>query len=315
MSRLRNIDVVRWPAWGACVGVCLVALLLATTSKAGAQASPADPNAVVSFEVKATNGYRLAIFGTQRFARVVAWKSHAAAVYATQSASLEHGTFRAHFGSLGEIDVRFRPSAGPSRTKLTCGGSQHASFHFGRFSGRILFRGERRYTQASRRDAQGVLITLDRPCKGSPSGGKVSPMVSSPAFSITSITRERLHFAAGYEAQESIRRFEVRSGVSLGMKHIPPGAVPYAAVVTERRPMLQILRIVTSAGSRDTFAVGSDGQPSFVSPPAPFTGQGRFDPCGARRWTGNLRAAFPGRQSDLLTGHRFFAVLRPLAAC
>lgn len=222
--------------------------------------------------------------GTPRVPRAV---NGAASVYSLRASSSPR-RIEASLGGLGRISVRFHPSGRTRVTRLdelgafSCGGRTRIVRHLGTFVGTVEFQGEGGYTAVEARRAQGSVGTpLPAACAAA---ARPAGKVVLRAFNRGAGTRFQTKTTAGGVAFTASWHERLESGV-----------------VVSRRAY--------TGGPPDAFAFAADLSAARVSPPAPFSGSARYRAAaGGSRWSGSLRATFPGRAIEL-TGPGFRAGL------
>ncbi len=213
----------------------------------------------------------------------------ASSVYELRTPPAPPRLIEAPLGELGRISVRFRPSGRKRVTRLDrhagpfpCDGGTQIVRALGTFVGTVEFRGEGGYTSVETRRARGSVGTP------LPAGCSERPHPSGRAV---------LH-ARDREAGTRFRAKMTDTGV---------------AFLATRRERLDggvvVTRRAYAGCPPDSFSSDADLSAARVWPFAPFSGVGRYRAGGGRpRWSGNLRATFPGGTIPL-TGPGFRADL------
>lgn len=268
-----------------------------------------------SFSLRGSNGFALDVTGDGGMVTVIASERRppvatfapsgrprsagtgngASTVYTAPAEAAGPEAVDAGLGPLGAIAVRFRPSGRRvvSTVRRVCGRPARVVRRLGVFVGTIRFEGEDGYTSVAATSARGSVGTPLPPDCGSPAPGSGAALASSLS------TLERPAAAgAGLSAVDR------RTGSSF--RATPgPGGVNFSARVEERTPEgVTVVRHAQAGAPTTAF----DFDPSLawaeVTPPAPFSGRGRFAARAGARWAGSLRVTFPGL-SVPLTGPNF----------
>ena len=264
----------------------LVVVAVASMWSAGAKAAP--PAVPMPFELEASNGYSVLIWG------IPAWKGSAAKVLLVASsrsakalyvapATVTDGSIQTSLGGLGVIDVIWRPSGRRKKTRSACG-EKPVSFDPGTYEGRIEFNGELGYTELHATQAAGnVSFLLDLICPGTHGPRGRGPGAPGAVLSV---------------------RSKARPGIGLvAHKNRPGDPAFFSASVAERKGALAIERSVSIRARPSTFDYVSRLRRATVRPPTPFSGRAVFhrNATPANRWTGTLAVDFPGRDDVDLT--------------
>jgi hypothetical protein len=248
--------------------------------------------------LKGTNGYRLAVlgffeegYGESSEVIVLVGRKGQGAIYQAPGVVTEEKV-EADLGSLGEIDVAFRPSGKIGVTHPSCDPNYRLTYEKGVYVGTIEFRGEEGYTRVSTKRARFWFPLADFGCPGS---------VTGEAFG-RDLPGARLRART---------RFESSRLVLQANQNRPGQRVRVEAGLTERRGEIEISREAGAIYPADSFRFAPNLRTAVLAPPAPFSGTGLFrrgaKPAG--RWTGTLRVDFPGRSGVSLTGSRFASSL------
>jgi hypothetical protein len=282
-------------------------------------APAADPAAGVSaaFTLRGSNGFAIdvgaeagavvlaaserrppiATFAPDGRPRPAATVNGAASIYYARGAGAGATEVRARLGGLGRIEVSFRPSG---RTRVTvlrvgkhgCAEPVRIVRRLGTFTGTIRFQGEDGYTAVEATEAPGSVGT---PLPAGCGGGAASASAAWPDPDSAVLS------AANRRAGTSFRASTTDTGVS------------FLAVLKERLPGGVVVSRRAYAGAPpSTFSFDRGLGRARVKPPAPFSGSARFDASarGPARWSGNLRATFPGVNLPM-TGPGFRPQLGP----
>jgi hypothetical protein len=290
---------VRGPAHrrGA-LGALLVLLALLAVPAAAAAQSGLD----LSFQLEASNGYKVTVGGYDATAFVKASRSGRSPRRSAWSTYVARGkvsptSIRASFGRLGSAAMRFRPSGRVthSRRHRGCIGPDRYTIRLGVFVGSVHFRGEGGYTTASAHRVKGKIITPRL-------------LLCRDTFFDLSRQESRTH-AAGKPAK--VTRFEAyfRSGLTAMVFAADrrPGKAGFLAETEQSLGSLAVFRGAFVRASPKTFSFDSRLSSAGVMPPAPFSGSAAFQrgPSGAKSWTGSLAVSFPGAPDVSLTDPRF----------
>lgn len=271
----------------------LVALAI-LASGAGADA----PGATAAFTVDASNGYKILAYA---FSRRVDGKGDVilfvgggrggASYFAP--ANVTPTAIHADLGSLGHIDLQFRPSGVVKQERSSCD-KRSVPFDAGTYRGTFEFRGEEQFTQAEATSVHSLIRPILNLVCGGVSQGETS----------------------GYGVRGArLRLFRHDRGRRIALqfnKNRRDARVRFEASIKERKGRIAITR---SVGGRaipgSAFSFTDDLQTATLSPPAPFTGKATFHRSAtpANRWTGNLTVDFPGEANVALTGSKVRATL------
>ncbi len=316
--------------WGRGTATAMLgaALFLALAPPPALAAQPA-PGGSAAFTLRGSNGFAIdvgaeagavvlaaserrppiATFSADGRPRPAAAVNGAASIYYARGADSGATEVRARLGGLGRIEVRFRPSG---RTRVTvlragahgCAAPARIVRRLGTFTGTIRFQGEDGYTAVEATEAPGSVGTpLPAGCGGG-DPASASAARSAPGAASASAWPEpgsAVLFAANRRAGTSFRASTSDTGVA------------FLAVLEERLPGGVVVSRRAFAGAPpSTFSFDRGLRSARVKPPAPFSGSARFDAAarGAARWTGSLRATFPGANLPM-TGPGFRPRLGP----
>jgi hypothetical protein len=276
--------------------LALAAALLAAAPSAGAKRVP---RVIDAFLLKGTNGYRLAVlgffqpgYGESSEVIVAVGRKGQSALYRAPGVVTKEKV-EADLGSLGEIDVAFRPSGKIGVAHPSCDPKYRMTYEKGTYVGTIEFRGEEGYTQVSAERARFWFPLADFGCPSSATGEAFGGDLPGARL------RARTRFESG--------RLVLQAN-----QNRPGQRVRVQAELTERRGEIEISREAGAVYPADSFQFAPDLRTALLAPPAPFSGTGLFrrEARPAGRWTGNLRVDFPGRPDVPLVGSRFGASLR-----
>jgi hypothetical protein len=256
-------------------------------------------NGYGAFILKGTNGYRVAVlaifqpgYGKSSSVYVVAARKGRRATYLAPGVVTDT-KIEADLGSLGEIDVTFRPSGKKGVAHPECAPKRRAIYKKGTYVGTIEFRGEEGYTRVSANRARFFHAFASLGCPYTTTGELFGPHL--PGARLRARTKLGSTRVA-LQANQNLRGGRVRVEAGLG----------------EKRGEISIGREIDFICSANCFHFAPDLRKAVLNPPAPFFGTGFFrrDADQASRWTGNLSVDFPGRSNVSLTGSRFRTSLR-----
>lgn len=276
--------------------IALLALVVLASVRAAAAAAEGEPDtgAFNAFNLKGSNGYRIAVLAIsgkgyrKGQVLILAGRRRQGATYFAP-AKVTDTSVEADLGSLGRIDVTFQPSGEKGVEHPVCDPSQKASYDKGSYVGEIEFHGEEGYTDISTPSAAYSLHPyIDIICPGRSSGEYVG------------------RFETGARLAVRLRRGDER--ISMQVNQNRPGArVRIRASLEERRGRIRISRDLNLTQPASSFDFAPDLSAASLTPPTPFSGTALYlrDARRANRWTGHLSLDFPGRSSVPLTGARF----------
>lgn len=237
--------------------------------------------------------------------------AYSQAVYAVRpQKSIDSGVLRARFGSIGRVDLRFRPSGKTKvgHTAKHCRGRAPQT-EFGEYRGTISLSGEHGYFRVHARRASGVRSqTFRLSCaRGQAVKDKAQSLYEYaapvPGFFVSSAGGS---IALLLAASRNGGRF-----VYLRAAHMQgdgPGAEVQAGAA-EREPGMAIGRSAVSEGGEGTLLTSLPGvhpATATLAPPAPFHGEANFvgSSSTSHSWTGSLGVSLPGLDLPL-TGRGF----------
>jgi hypothetical protein len=211
----------------------------------------------------------------------------------TVRADLRGEGIRANFGRFGRIDLRWVPDGGVREVRANCGGLvARYFFATGAYIGSLRFRGGDRFTEvrAHRIRWRRSWYPRDYDCpvrvfEGFPGPGTI--------------------LEAGHAR-------EISEPIHLDVIQNHAGErVAYQAMQSETAGRVRIVRYAFVLGGPKTITVAPDFRTAEISPPAPFSGTGRFERTEHARgtWLGDLAVEFPDHRHLRLTGRAFEAVL------
>jgi hypothetical protein len=279
--------------WSKFVALCLfVAALGGTLAPAAVAQGEPDTGAFNAFNLKASNGYRMVVWAASgkgyrhgQILILVGRKREAVTYFAP--AKVTDVRVVADLGAFGAIDVSFQPSGEKGVDHPVCDSRQRVRYEKGAYIGAIDFHGEEGFTEVHAESARLSLHPfIDFICAGSGEGR-----------------------GEGFPGAALLVRSKARAKrVALQVNQNRPGArVHVSASTDEQRGRIAIFREVAATYPSGAFHFDPQLRKAVLSPPAPFAGTGLFhrDASPANRWTGNLRADFPGRSNVPLAGSGF----------
>lgn len=249
------------------------------------------------------NGYRLIVAGVRETVVVEVERKRHKKFKRAITAYLARGTvssnrISASFGSLGKVDVRFKPSGRveTSKPRRHCRGPNHFTSRLGVFVGQIDFPGENGYLSANAHRAKGrVRFPINLDCRSA-----FLPLRPGRAQRPRHRVKPALFEATWRHAVDSTL-FVAARGLLLRDKAV------YLALSEHSAGRVAVLHAAESMGSPKAFTVSNALTRASLSPPAPFDGEGLYSaaPDGTRTWGGPLTAAFPGAPHFPLAGPEF----------
>jgi len=248
-----------------------------------------------SITLSGSNGYAIGVTGqpvkgSSASVSLTASNPHGNATYLADSGSTATVTakaVKASFDQFGKVNVKFHAK----RTKMAkppkgCTGKK-AKEKVGTFKGTIKFKGEGNYTSVNAKSAKGTVVSPKWHCHN----GATKPATILDAYQPTQIGPAPLQFTAikrnsSSKASFLASTFEYKFG-SGGSVGITRG-------------------VFVNAPASSTFSFNPGLTSANVNPPAPFSGSAQF---ASGKWTGSLKASFPGRSNVGLTGSDWKASL------
>jgi hypothetical protein len=254
----------------------LCALLLGASPALGAhgQNHPRKPYLIQEFEVPATNGYHVDVFGIEAShgdpARVgvSVWNETSATTYLGPG-RVEAGRIRASLGRFGKVDVSFKRS-GKRWMRSPCGRDPFP-FITGIYTGTVEFEGEEGFTQAIVPDLEAEPLYRDPyDCSAVDEGYGEGPGVNLQVLS--------------------------RYATTVVVQNVPGHKVRYDSFAENRIGQVEIGRMVEVFGPSPGFRWTPNLKRATVTPPPPFSGTATYRALGGRvtHWEGNLKVDFPG---------------------
>lgn len=249
-----------------------------------------DEAEVAAFQLKASNGYRMAVLGVHASGRahgavLILVGSKRGSVTYTSSAEVGDNGIRADLGDLGQINLEFVPLEG--RETHSCGpGDEVSRIGRGEYRGIFEFHGEEGYTEARATALPTDFgLFLDLVCGALVGYGDASGpgLPGARLNAVSGRTRERL-------------RFEIK-------KNRPSAPSAFQVSVRERIGGVHVRRTIEGMLGAGAFRYDRRLRTATVAPPAPFDGSASFrrDAPRRNRWTGDLTVDFPGRSGAPLT--------------
>jgi hypothetical protein len=291
----------------------MVAWVIAVSSLSAPAIGSAEPPPTVlprslALEMNLTgrNGYSISVSGYgHRHVEVLAAKGHYFAFYRVRgSVSRDH--IEADLGRFGRVSVRFEGAVRPERDPFAAQCRGRGPIHeTGRFRGTIEFEGERGFTRASARSAQGNLFrTFRQVCR---LGGRSDAGASRTAgFAITVLSANSR--SAGRSVYFNAFRLDQERGGGR------PSPWMTTAGLSERSGRIAMSKVVLTEASAAEIQVSAKGihpASADVALDKPFAGTAFFReaPAPAPRWTGDLSLWLPGVGATGLAGDQFDATL------
>jgi hypothetical protein len=303
----------------AVVLITAAAALAAGTTAGGATAGPLSPmgrqprlvpssepgqtrdNPYLSprgLRLRGTGGFDAVIVAIPAFggehaeARVEIGDSEGIVKY-TVPANLAGEGIHANFGRYGRIDLRWVPNGGVRAVPSNCEGFRtRYFFSTGSYVGSVRFRGGRRFTKITARRVawRRSWYPKDYECPLRVSEGQPGPGTILDAEGWVKRTRPI-----------RIDAIQERAGAR----------VQYQAAQFEQAGRMAIARYAFAFAGPKTLSVSSDFSTGEISPPAPFSGTGRFERTERARgtWRGDLSVEFIDHTTTRLDGGSFEAVL------
>jgi hypothetical protein len=306
-----------------CAFVAPASIAWATSSHGLEQDSrrAAHPTPEARITVPGTDGYRIEVGVSAVEAWLIASKGHSAALYSAQHSTIRHDVFRAQFGRLGKVSLRFSGSrAKDGAPRGTCRHS--ASVQRGRFYGLVVFRGEGNFTRLKRRAAYGTVRTLGEGntqshCRlGGPAKGAVMQSAKvAPQYELRSVMFTRdgfVQFFAGPRAIGEIQGWERNVGIPLGLPPLEKRSQGFSALAfeTKAKAGMRIVRLAAAAGPKASF-MADPAKLLSMMPPSPFAGTGQIELCPPSSLLGSLKVLFPGKAVSL-TGQQWGTLVSPI---
>jgi hypothetical protein len=253
--------------------------------------------------LKTPNGYQVDVvgLGDHVIVEVERRSSNAITAYAARG-TVKQNRMAASFGRFGNIEMRFRPSSGRSRSerRRVCFGMDRYIERDGMYVGAFRFKGEGGYVSVDARRAKGRVLRVAPQCEGRRSARRAQ--------------------TAFYPPPETTEDGDL--ALLDARWRQPTATVWFAAIEREGRARfltwaeqgegrMAIFRYAVGVASASAFTIDNALTVARVSPPAPFHGAGtyRAAPDGTTTWAGTLAVNFPGAGRFPLAGPPFKAVV------
>lgn len=221
-------------------------------------------------------------------------------IYATRNlADLDRGVVRARFGSLGRVSLRFKPNGRVRGEKPQpgCEGGM-SSTEYGRFVGRLDFRGEGNYFRVSAPEGKAYLVRSPRLRCRRGAAEEPQPRSLRSYVAATPLFDDSDSIALLYASTRSHGRYV---GVTaMHQAGSPPGADVELTVV-DSRPGLAIGHSVylhSLPGTLLTSPPGAHPATATLAPAPPFYGKADYSE-ESGEWTGSLGARIAGSKLPL----------------
>jgi len=272
--------------------VCALALLL----PAGAAAKDPAGIAVNTIKLGESNDYELELDAI-RFKRklVVGLDAQRETASASYDVTIKNSPgIHATFGSLGRVGLGFhRQKKVVERPERNC----RWIIEVGVFRGKVSFAGEGGYVAIEATNPKGEIFRLPDGFCGL---GSFRPGLLPPGLPRETVLATRMKSGSREVGFRASRERSDRA------------TIQFSAEALERVEGMRIDRSVRVPGKQGEFTATGASR-ATVSPPAPFSGYGKFrDPePGPIAWEGPLAVTLPGLESLPLTGDGFTARLCP----
>lgn len=273
---------------------CLIAFVASSTA-AAAEKPPKTVAAVLQLE--GSNGYSFEVVAASQKASgrgvvyMTAEKGPAAVSYFA-AARVSTTELRANFKQLGRISLDLQPSGGVRIARSPCG-ADDVTYQPGTWEGTIEFNGEEGFSELSETSTPALIKPpLEAACKFGRFDEVVDERGKATRLRVTGpTTGGRLAF----QARQSR----------------PGSRVTVAALLTEHRQGVKIIRSVEAYGPAGAMSATKFLGSARVDAPAPFLGAATFRAGAppAKQWSGNLTVDFPGRAGVPLAGSKLRATL------
>lgn len=257
------------------------------------------------FRLKTGSGYEVEVVGVRDNVVIyVLPGSHAKSITAyVARGTVTAGRVAAGFGKFGKVSMRFRASgqrasADPDRS---CKGVGRIERRPGTFVGEFRFRGEGGYVSVQARRAKGQVDSVAPRCRRSRSAQRVT-LATHPSQN-GFWGPEQPYLVSDWRHGVDSAHF---AAVGAGKKTI------FIATTEQAHGKFAIFRLaLLAASSPKVLKVSNALTSARVSPPAPFSGSGKYRaaPDGTVSWTGPLAVDFPGAPHYPLTGSPFEALV------
>lgn len=317
-------------AWISAVLLAALALsLVAPDAGAAPRGWQEQPRSLrLSFEAKASNGYRISVeTAGHKQVTVRLAKGGTSALYRTTGRVSRTG-IEADLGALGEIAIEFRGrpvrlQSSPSRKKSGLRGrlprrkchGRKPQLEVGTFHGTIRFEGENGFARFDRDRVKGTMQrTYRRLCKAGPRLGFLAAKLDAVASAAKKPKRDAyMTFLVATGELEGRRvafvtlGFDGTTGDPLLDDLLGILGRIARAVTSERRDGVLIQREGISFGSEGSLIVSPPKRKQItatVAYPKPFEGTGEYQqtPGSPPSWIGSLVARLPGAGAVPMTG-------------
>lgn len=297
-------------------GLAALALAACGALAPVAAAAPLGPSA--SFHLK-RGRYHVSVgnFGESVFLAVetgaVKSQTHVASTSYVAHGTVTESRLEASFGALGELSMRFHPSANRTWVKpdRNCRGLGKFVVRKGTWVGRLRFHGEGGYLSLDVQRVKGTVETIAPQCRsgggGSGGGGGQEPNRAVRRARAERLIRPSQEPSLGREVPVLLSRWRdgVRAAEFLGGAGTE-GSNFYAAT-EEPRGRIAIFRTARAEGGSGAMSADQALTRADLSPPAPFHDSGHYRAAadGSTSWDGGLFVSFPGADHYKLTGDPF----------
>ncbi len=287
--------------------VCLVAAALLALSLLPATVSAQPVN--LRFGYVAGRGDRVRVVAERSTVILSVRRSESRRHRGAESAYVARGTvgqdhLAAHFGELGRLAMRFRPTTKwrPVRGVGGCLAGHSIVRRRGVFSGRLRFRGEGGYLTTTRHRVSGEEISVRSPCVPSAMSSGADETLPPLPQTVTPLQPTRgpaMRLFVGYRSGPLARRFEAIRR--------PGHATLYVAEEENVVEKLGTYRVAYALASRSAFTADARLSTARLNGAEPFRGTAVLSrgPNGQRSWSGTLAVSFLGDPDVGLTGTQY----------
>jgi hypothetical protein len=280
---------------------CLLATALLVAPAASAAGTAEEPGREINIDTHA-GGFHISVFGSEnkgkRFAILYLRRGHQFAEYVS-STQITGSTFKARFGSLGELDYGFGPQGS---TEVECFGVAHSK---AAFTGTFKFTGERGYVHID-------LPHIDGSYRVARSPGCKEPSLPGPKPRASQELSDQRFVGDGATLSVSTKPKKMegkerRLGIDTYRGKTSKQAT-VTAVVGEYGRGVTSIRGVTLTSPARAFEWDFGAYTATVAPPAPFTGTARLvhHPDGSSSFLGSLRVPILGEPRPVRMAGRGF---------
>jgi hypothetical protein len=286
----------------ALLATSLLALALVLVPAASAAGAVEEPGGEINIDMHVA-GFHVGVFASEskgkQYAILYVTRRHQFAQYVAP-ARITASTFKARFGSFGELDYSFAPQGS---AEVECFGVTSTKAEF---SGTFNFSGQRGYIDITAPRVAGTysvhpspgceLPTLPGPKPPSPRVAPFQPYIGEGA----TLTASTL----ATKANRRVRSVSVSRGNTARTAEI-------TAVLAEAEPGVSVVRGVQGTVPGRAFEWDFAAGTATVSAAPPFAGTATFTRLadGRKRFTGTLRAQVLGGETIHLAGAGFHATL------